>query len=243
MRIPRVFAGAGLGVGARIRLDAPRTHYLKNVLRLKPGAALILFDGEQPVDYAATLDFDGRQAVARIVSAAANRAESPRATHVVQGLSRGDHADWTIQKTTELGVNRISLFNAARTQSPLKAAQRARRLAHWRGIAAGAAEQCGRSLLPVIDFHGDFDAALAAPAAAALRILLDFDGEALQAMPGRDAESIAILLGPEGGLDSAEIDAARRAGWRAASLGPRILRTETAATVALALVQRLDAPG
>lgn len=239
MRIPRVHADAELGIGVETRLDESRSHYLKNVLRLKAGAELILFDGRQAIDYHATLAYDGKRAVATIDSARPVQTESPLHSHLVLGLARADHTDWALQKTTELGVSRISLFNAARTQSPLKPAQSQKKLTHWRGVITSAAEQCGRARLPGIGFYSGLESALEAIDESD-RLLLDFTGAPLASERGGDLSSVAILLGPEGGLDAAEIRAATAVGCRPVSLGPRVLRTETAATVALALVQRID---
>ena len=233
MRIPRVHADAELGVGAEIRLDANRSHYLKNVLRLKPGAALFLFDGREAIDYRARLSFDGKQAVVAIEASLALATESARRCHLVMGLARADHTDWAIQKTTELGVSRITLFNARRTQSPLNRTQAGKKTTHWRAVAASACEQCGRAVLPAVEFHPGLGAALDTVDEAS-RLLLHVPLTAARAEP---AASTAVVLGPEGGLDDSEIDDAIAAGCHPVSLGPRVLRCETAATAALALLQ------
>ena len=144
--------------------------------------------------------------------------------------------DWVIQKTTELGVNKISIFNAERTQSSLKPAQLEKKLAHWRGVAISACEQSGRALVPQVDFHASLERAIAA-SKTEIKLLLDFDGAALASVLQSPCTALSILLGPEGGLSPAEIQLARTAGFAAARLGPRVLRTETAATAALAIAQ------
>jgi 16S rRNA (uracil1498-N3)-methyltransferase len=121
MRKNRVFTDAGLVVGDIITLDKTRAHYLKNVLRLKPGAAFFLFNGGEAIDYEARLIIEGKRLTAEILTARPLATESALTSEIIQGLGRADHMDWTIQKTTELGVNRISIFNAARTQSRLRA--------------------------------------------------------------------------------------------------------------------------
>ncbi len=236
MRIPRVFTEAAPVVGEEILLDRAQARYLSKVLRLKPGAAFLLFNGRDAVDYRARLLLDGKHAAARIESSAPLATESKLASRVIQGMGRADHADWTIQKTTELGVRSISIFNAARTQSPLKQAQHEKRIAHWRGVASSACEQCGRAVLPHIEFHHSLEQALNA-SNDSLKLLLDFAGEPLAGVLPETAPSVSILLGPEGGLDDREVGLAHAFAYRPVSLGARVLRTETAALAALAIVQ------
>ncbi len=236
MRNTRVFIETGLVVGDVIELDKARGHYLKNVLRLKPGAAFFLFNGRDAIDYEARLIIEGKRLTAEILAARPLTTESALSSEIIQGLGRADHVDWTIQKTTELGVNRISIFNAARTQSTLKAAQLEKKLAHWRGVAISACEQCGRAIVPEIEFHTGLEPALAA-AAGCDKLILDFEGEPLASNLQLSPSSISILLGPEGGLTDAEIGLADEAEFQTVSLGPRVLRMETAATAALAIVQ------
>ena len=236
MRISRVYTDAELVVGEEISLDKFQSHYLKHVLRLKSGAALVLFNGREAIDYQARLVFDGKKVSARIDAATPLNNESGLDSEIIQGLGRADHMDWMIQKTTELGVNKISLFNAERTQSPLKPAQLEKKLAHWRGVAVSACEQSGRALLPQVDFHASLDQAIAA-SIIEIKLLLDIDGIALASVLHPPCTAVSILLGPEGGLSPPEIQLARTAGFAAARLGPRVLRTETAATAALAIAQ------
>ena len=236
MRIARVHIGAELVVGETVALDRTQIHYLKHVLRLKSGAALVVFNGLQPIDFQATLVIEGKQAKALINAAKPSNTESALGCEIIQGLARPDHIDWMIQKTTELGVNRISIFNAQRTQSPLKQGKLQKKLDHWRGVAISACEQSGRAVVPDLNFHASLAQAIAA-ASGDIKLLLDFDGAALVALVTPPRPTISILLGPEGGLNRAEIDLARDAGFVPANLGPRVLRTETAATAALAIVQ------
>lgn len=238
MRIPRVHVDIELAAGMEVALPQAQSHYLKHVLRLKPGAALRLFNGRENCDYSATLIADGKQPGASIESAIAVDAESPLACEILQGLGRADHVDWMIQKTTELGVSHIHLFNAARTQSPLKAKQLEKKLLHWQGVAISACEQCGRARLPRLSFHSGLQDAIGA-CSSERRLLLDFDGEPLPESLPPTPQSVAILLGPEGGLEAGEIESIRMAGFSATRLGPRVLRTETAAVSAMAIVQAL----
>ncbi len=236
MRIPRVFVGTELAVGVDCELPPDRAHYLKNVLRLKTGAAVFLFDGKTPADFSAVIEIDGKRVLARVEGVNALNNESALDTTIILGLGRGDHVDWSLQKCTELGASRFVLFNAERTQKPLKPAQLEKKQLHWQAITVSACEQCGRAVRPQVEFCRSLAQALDTTTAG-LGLLLDFTATPLvSALTGEFAE-VAILLGPEGGLTEAEIEQARAAGYRAVGLGPRVLRTETAATAALAIVQ------
>ena len=245
MRITRVHVDNELSVGTEIVLPEAQTHYLKHVLRLKPGAAIVLFDGRQEIDFYAVLTTDGKHLGASIESATTVATESSLAVDLIQGLGRADHMDWMIQKTTELGATKITLFNAERTQTPLKPAQQEKKMQHWRSVAISACEQSGRSIVPEITFLRNLEQAIA-PSTAGSRLLLDFSGDPLasvlqqrQATTPLAGTPLDILLGPEGGLNSTEIELARKSGFAAVNLGPRVLRTETAAVSALAIAQSL----
>ncbi|MDT4855834.1 Ribosomal RNA small subunit methyltransferase E [compost metagenome] len=206
------------------------------MLRLTAGDAVQLFDGSGQ-EYLGELVEVGKKTVrVELRDALAGMAESPLRVHLGQGLSRGERMDWAIQKATELGVAEISPIVSERCEVRLKDERADKRLAHWRQVAISACEQCGRSVLPVIH----------APVALAdwqrqveadLRLVLHPVAEPLasHARPG----SLAFLIGPEGGLSDAEVDAAKAAGFHAARLGPRVLRTETAPVVALSVAQQL----
>jgi 16S rRNA (uracil1498-N3)-methyltransferase len=149
--------------------------------------------------------------------------------------------DWMIQKTTELGVKRISIFNALHSQIPLKPRQTEKRLTHWQAVAIKACEQSGRHRLPQISFYHTLTELLDEPAKRGIGLLLDFEGDSLQdfAVKQNTVQLISLLVGPEGGLAESEIKLARDSGFDSVRLGPRVLRTETAATTALAIVQSM----
>lgn len=238
MRISRVHVGAELVVGANIAFDQAQQHYLKHVLRLKTGAAVHLFNGRDGRDYRASLQFDKRHAGAIIETAIPVETESSLDSEVIQGLARTDHIDWMVQKTTELGVDRILIFNAGRSQKPLRAERVDKKLAHWRGVAIRACEQCGRARLPSIEFHPDLGTALG-QTGDGVRWVLDANGIPLARQFEGKLTALSLLVGPEGGLDQEEIAAAQAAGFQPAGLGPRVLRTETAAAAALAIAQAM----
>ncbi len=241
MRLSRIFVAQPLREGARILLDADSSHYLRNVLRLKPGVLVALFNGDDCYDYESLLSYQGKQAVAEIQRRTAGNSESELSTEIIQGLSRSDQMDWMIQKTTELGVKRISVFNAEHSQNPVRQKARDRKLAHWQAVSIKACEQSGRHRPPQIVFYRKLAEALEDPMRREIRILLDPEGGRLQDCPidADTARQISILLGPEGGLSKSEIKLARSSGYIATRLGPRVLRTETAATTVLAIAQSI----
>ena len=240
MRISRIYVDQPLATGSSIELEEKNAHYVRNVLRLKSGAAVVLFNGTDDCDYAANLHFDGKNTRAEITSGHFSNSDSRLDSEVILGLSRSDHIDFSIQKCTELGVSHISVFNATHSQIPLKKTQREKRLAHWQAIAIKACEQCGRHRIPDIRFYPRLKDYLERHHQSARAFLLDFDGPRLPELLSAERASagrVSLLTGPEGGLSAAEISIAREHRFQASSLGPRILRTETAAIAGLAILQ------
>ena len=238
MRQPRLFTEQPLAVGQTARLSDGDAHYLGRVLRLQPGAGLTLFNGLGG-EYDAVLT-----EVARNGAAAEVRAhdpverESPLSITLVQGVSRGERMDYTIQKAVELGVTRIVPVETARSVVRLKGERRARRRLHWQGVARAAAMQCGRNRVPTVADPCGLRDALAS--ATGLCLLLDPVGAAPLSTLAQPADgALTLLIGPEGGLADDEIEQARSGGFRPVQLGPRVLRTETAGMAALAALQVL----
>lgn len=235
MRLSRFFIDAPLSLGQH-ELPEAQAHYIARVLRLGAGAAVQLFDGSGS-EYRGTLLEAGKKRVTvELVGALPGLAESPLRIHLGQGLSRGERMDWAIQKATELGVSEITPLFSERCEVRLSEERGDKRLAHWRQVAISACEQCGRSVLPTIH-PPQLLADWLAQTAADLRLVLHPVAEPLTSHP-RPA-SLAFLIGPEGGLTDAEVAQAQRAGYQAARLGPRVLRTETAPVVALSVAQQL----
>jgi len=199
-----------------------------------------LFNGDG-LDYPSRIGASHRDAVeveVEVTGTAHARAESPLAITLVQGIARTERMDLVVQKATELGVAAIQPVATARSVVKLDAGNRARKAAHWRGIAVAACEQCGRARLPRIGEPMTLESWLAALAADGLRrLLLSADAEPSLVDAARGAHAVELLVGPEGGLDERERNAAQGAGYRAGRLGPRILRSETAALAALAVLQ------
>ncbi len=201
------------------------------------GDALILFDNAGG-EYAANVVAFGRDSVRVAVGEhlPTNR-ESPLRVTLAQGISRGERMDVVVQKATELGVWRIVPLMTERTVVRLNAAQAANRLRHWRAIAVAACEQSGRNQVPDIAAPVGLQEFLVSGLPDGLRLLLNPDG-GLRARDLPASEAATLLIGPEGGLSDAERTAAAAAQFMGLSLGPRILRTETAAIAALAIIQQ-----
>lgn len=216
--------------GGRAALDAPARRYLADVLRLAPGARIEVFDGEG-ARYDGILE-DGLDAVRLGARQEATRA--PIEIALVVALAKGEKMDLIVQKATELGAARILPFAAERSVVRLDAAKGAERAGRWRRIAEQAARQCGRADVPELRAPAPLAGALSALAPGTRTFVFHPGGGRLA---GGAAPSLAAVVGPEGGLGEAELRACEAAGAERASLGPRTLRAETAAVVAVALLQ------
>jgi 16S rRNA (uracil1498-N3)-methyltransferase len=235
MRLSRFFIDAPLSLGQH-ELPEDQAHYIARVLRLSAGDAVQLFDGSGHEYRGELLEAGKKRVLVELRETLAGIAESPLHIHLGQGLSRGERMDWAIQKATELGVSAITPLVSERCEVRLKDERADKRLAHWRQVAISACEQCGRSVVPVI--HPPVTLAeWQASVEAELKLVLHPVAVPLQqhARP----QSLAFLIGPEGGLSEAEVSAAQAAGFQPARLGPRVLRTETAPVVALSVAQQL----
>lgn len=235
MRLSRFFIDAPLSLGEH-ELPEAQAHYIGRVLRMAEGDALQLFDGSGHEFRGTLLEVGKKRVVVRLGESFAGQVESPLRIHLGQGLSRGERMDWAIQKATELGVNDITPIFSERCEVRLKDERADKRLTHWRQVAISACEQCGRSRVPVI--HPPMLLAdWIKQTQADLKLVLHPVAEPLEshAKPA----TLAFLIGPEGGLSDAEVAQAQDAGFLPARLGPRVLRTETAPVVALAVAQQL----
>lgn len=235
MRLSRFFIDAPLSLGQH-ELPEAQAHYIGRVLRHVAGDAVQLFDGSGH-EYLGELIEVGKKAVrVELREQLSGQVESPLRVHLGQGLSRGERMDWAIQKATELGVAEITPIVSERCEVRLKDERADKRLAHWRQVMISACEQCGRSVLPVLHAPQPLSE-WQATVQAELKLVLHPVAEpwATHAPP----RSLAFLIGPEGGLSGKEVEQAKLAGFHAARLGPRVLRTETAPVVALAVAQQL----
>ena len=235
MRLNRVYVDAVLGEGLRLELPPAAGVHLAKVLRVRSGDELVVFSGDG-FEYPASVEsVRGNRVAVAIGEARAVDRESPLAVTLVQCMARADRMDVIVQKATELGVARIVPVQSRRGVVRLDAAQAESKAAHWRAIVVNACEQCGRNRLPAVEAPRRLLDYLGALPAGDARLLLEPGAEARPAAPIGDEVTVAI--GPEGGLDEEEIEAFRLAGFQTMRLGPRVLRTETAAIAALAYLQ------
>jgi 16S rRNA (uracil1498-N3)-methyltransferase len=236
MRIPRIFIHEPLGLSGIVVLNEASSHYLGKVLRLSPGRALIVFNGDGH-EYSAVIHAVNKHHVSiEILAAEFVNRESPLKTHLAIGISKGDRMDWVLQKATELGVTHITPIFTERTEVRLDGDRLAKRLEHWQQITLSACEQCQRNVIP--EFFPVVDLAKFKSSAELNLVLHHRSDQSIQSFT--KPASVCLLIGPEGGLSDAEISCAvNDLGFSPLTLGPRVLRTETAPIVALASVQML----
>ena len=238
MNQPRFYCREPLSPGAHIDLPEPVARHAVRVLRLQPGAAIVLFDGRGG-EYEARIERIEKDRVVAALGAWRDvERESGLAVTLIQAVQAGEKMDYTVQKAVELGVSHIVPVDSRRSVTRLTGERAARRVAHWQGVAAAACEQCGRNQVPQLAPLEKLENWLARPASGALRLILAPDAEqSLVDLP--PVTNVQMLIGAEGGLDPQEIVAAQQVGFKAVRMGPRILRTETAALAALAAMQAL----
>ncbi|GHD64859.1 16S rRNA (uracil(1498)-N(3))-methyltransferase [Jeongeupia chitinilytica] len=234
--MPRFYLDAPLAGGNTLSLPESLARHVQ-VLRMQPGETITLFNGRGG-EFAATVTNMGKRNVdVEVGGFDAVERESPLQTVLLQAVSSAERMDFTVQKATELGISRIVPVYSQYCQQRLSGERAEKRLAHWRAVAAAACEQSGRTRVPQIDPVAALADALAALPQLDLRLLMSPVGaESFRSLADR-AGSVAMLVGPEGGLSSAEEQLAIAAGFTPLVLGPRILRTETAGPALLALAQ------
>lgn len=241
----RLYLDCRLESGERVEAGNAAAQYLSRALRMRRGDNLRVFNGRDG-EYAAQIVEQSRSSVTlrlaeRLVDPAAAGSESPLRLELAQSVSRGERMDLVVQKTTELGVSRITPVLTERGVVRLDAARSASRRAHWQRIAISATEQSGRLEPPAVEQPLPFDAWLdriAGNGATRSRWLLDTrSGAAIDDARAVAGDGLCLLVGPEGGFSDREYAAAAAAGFVSVSLGPRILRTETAGITAVALAQ------
>lgn len=237
--MPRFYIDAPLAPGLPVELPADVAHHI-HVVRLAPGDTVTLFNGLGGQYDAVLTETGKRRATADVGAFDPREAELPYAVTLAQGLPEGTKMDWIVEKAVELGIAAIEPLATRRCVVRLSAERAQKKLEHWRGIVVAAAEQSGRNRLAAVAGPAELRDWLGTPAAGT-RLLLSPRGTASLAAWARDAgpRSVTLLVGPEGGLTDEEEDAAVRAGAVMVTMGPRVLRTETAALAALAMLNAL----
>jgi 16S rRNA (uracil1498-N3)-methyltransferase len=238
MATPRFHCPHKLHAGQALDLPAGAAHHAARVLRLRVGGTVTLFNGEGG-EYAAVIDAIDRERVRVTVERHMPlERESPLKVTLVQGVSARERMDIAIQKAVELGVERIAPVMTERSIVRLSGERADNRVHHWQQVVVAACEQCGRNRVPIVDKLVPFVTWLDNAAAGARWMLLPDAEHALRALH-EPTGPIELLVGPEGGFTEGEITAAVNAGFTPIRLGPRVLRTETAAPALLAAVQAL----
>ena len=234
MRITRIYTPQRLHSNTLVVLEPEPSRHLARVLRLGVGDSLTLFDGyggEYPGEIAAV---DKKHVHVMTGSHRPRDCESTLDIHLGIAVSRGERMDWIVQKSTELGVTAVTPLSTAHAGVKLAGERMDKKMQHWQQIAISACEQCGRNRLPTIHPLQAIDVWLASTIAERKFVL---HHRADNPATGTAPDSIALLVGPEGGLSESEIEAAAQAGYTALRLGPRVLRTETAPLAAIAILQ------
>ncbi len=237
MRVSRLYVNAPLNAGGRIELDDDAAHYVRSVLRLKAGDAIVLFNGEGGEYPSRFSEVSRKQVRVEIEAFSARDVESPLRVNLGMGISRGDRMDWAVQKAVELGVAELTPLLTERCVTKLNGDKKQQRWQHWHGIIRHAAEQSGRTRLPLLGDIAELSDWVERP--QGLKVFLDPYAEQTLADLQPSDSQITLLSGPEGGFSDAERQIAKAVGFVPVRMGARILRTETAVLSALSAVQTL----
>jgi 16S rRNA (uracil1498-N3)-methyltransferase len=239
MRTPRLYIPQSLRDGASLVASGQPAHHVKNVLRLRPGAGLRIFNGSGK-EHEAMLQDIGRSEITLTIAGPITTVAAP-SLHIklAQGIARNDRMDLILQKAVELGVGAIQPLWMQRSQKHLRGERLERRLQHWHGIVISACEQCGRATLPQLMQPQDYVSWADGESGNGLKLMLQPEStHALQDFE-QPHDGITLLVGPEGGLTPEERAIAENIGCTGIRLGQRVLRTETAGIAALAGIQVL----
>ncbi|MDP5029317.1 MAG: 16S rRNA (uracil(1498)-N(3))-methyltransferase [Paraglaciecola sp.] len=238
MRISRIFHPDLLSVDEHVTLGDDATNHLANVLRAKVGQPLILFNGDGAEYSAHVVDITKRKVIVCIDTKLSLSVESPLKLHLGQGISRGDRMDWVIQKAVELGVSEISPLITERCGVKLSAERWLKKHEQWQKLIISACEQCGRNTLPTLHTPIDFHQWIS-QSTEQLRLTLHPRAESTFRHIRLPVSGVRLLIGPEGGFSDQEIYQTEQSGFHTIQMGPRVLRTETAAIAAIAALQAI----
>jgi len=240
MSPPPRFHVSGAAPGARLALPEHSAHHAREVLRLRSGASVRVFDGAGTEFEAQLEEVTRRTVFARLGAAVAPRPESPLRLVLAVSPLKGDRMELVVQKATELGVAGIWPVVTFRTDAAARPALQGSRGERWERVASSAAEQCGRAVVPEVAPTTTLEGLVARAFEGQRVVLLETPGHApLAALEVDASRALLLLVGPAGGFEPSEAEALLASGFAAASLGPRILRAETAAVASVAIAQAL----
>jgi 16S rRNA (uracil1498-N3)-methyltransferase len=237
MHTPRFYVPVPLAAGDSCPLPESVAHHALRVLRLRVGDAIQVFNGSG-VQHSANIEHvQGGACSVRLAEAEYPKVESELEITLGQGLSQSDKFDWVLQKAVELGVKRIVPLQMKRSIVRLDQERALKKRAHWQGVVVGAAEQSGRVTVPEVQDLKNMEEWIATLPPEALRVRLAPENKSSFASLRLPPQGVILVVGPEGGFDPMEIQQLEAANFISVSLGPRILRTETAALAAIASLQ------
>ncbi len=236
MRQSRIYTSQPLQLAGQVELAGPTAHYLSRVLRLSKGDALILFNGDGKNYSAEITAIQSQRVQVRLLDSSEPGNESPLKITLVQAVCRGERMDYTLQKATELGVFRIQPLISQRVEVRLDKSRQTKRLEHWQGVVVSACEQSGRAIVPEVKAPLSMADWISCTDESPRLVLDPLAENKLSSLPVA-SDSLSLVVGPEGGFTDQEMEAARANGLTGVSLGPRVLRTETAGPAAIAVLQ------
>ncbi|MGB3725370.1 MAG: 16S rRNA (uracil(1498)-N(3))-methyltransferase [Glaciecola sp.] len=238
MRIPRFYLDAPLVTDEVIQLPSELAHYMGNVLRMRIGAPIVLFNGNGSEYPSEIVDIHKRKASALINSQIALNVESPLHLHLGQGVSKGDRMDVALQKAVELGVTEITPIITENCNVKLDETRWAKKQQAWQKLIISACEQSQRNVLPKLNAPINMQQWLALPTALT-KLILSPGAKTYLSSVARPQQGFQVIIGPEGGLSEQEVYSAEQLGYLPVNMGNRILRTETAAIASLAILQAI----
>ncbi len=234
--MPRFFMNYTPAVGDAVTVEGADARHIAGSLRMTPGETLTLCDGKG-TDFGCTITNLEREAVTlRVDTATPTTAEPTLAVTLYMGLPKGDKMELIIQKAVELGVTAVVPVAMSRCVVKLDGKDAAKKQARWQKIAHEAAGQSGRGILPAVETPISWKQALARFEKENTLLCYEGGGQPIGQLVSPADTAISLVVGPEGGFDPAEVEAVISRGGRIATLGPRILRCETAPLAALAVL-------
>ncbi len=236
MRQSRIYTPQVLAAKKKVELTGSASHYLSRVLRLSAGDSVTLFNGDGRNYSGEICDIQRQGVTISLMASQVSDNESPLKITLVQAISRGERMDQSLQKATELGVFCIQPVTSQRVEVRLDEKRRAKRLAHWQGVVISACEQSGRAVIPDVKAPLYLDEWVR-NSEGLTRLVLDPTAKTKLSSLSITADAVSIVVGPEGGFSDGEMNDLRMGGVKEVSLGPRVLRTETAGPGAIAVLQ------